>query len=48
MCDAMDGPRTCRRHAEALGYPETAGVSAITRQKLAPLPHDQEVDEATI
>lgn len=41
-------PRTFRLNAEAFGYLEQAGVSAITRQKLAALPHDQELDEATM
>ena len=41
-------PRTFRLNAEALGYLETAGVSAITRRQLAHLPHEQAWDEATL
>lgn len=41
-------PRTFRLNDEAFGYLEQAGVSAITRQKLAHLPRDQTVDEATM
>jgi len=40
--------RTFRLNAEAFGYLEQAGVSAITRQKLTALPHDQDLDEASI
>jgi hypothetical protein len=41
-------PRLFRLNAEAFGYLEQAGVSGITRQKLSALPHDQDLDEATI
>jgi hypothetical protein len=40
--------RTFRLNAEAFGYLEQAGVSAITRQKLTALPHDQDLDEASM
>lgn len=41
-------PRTFRLNDEAFSYLEQAGVSAITRQRLAHLPRDQTVDEATM
>lgn len=40
--------RSFRLNDEAFGYLEQAGVSCITRQKLAHLPRDQTVDEATM
>jgi hypothetical protein len=41
-------PRTFRLNDEMFGYLDQAGVSAVTRQKLAHLPCDQTVDEPTI
>ncbi len=41
-------PRRFRLGGEALGYLEAAGVSGITRQKLADAPQDQDLDEATM
>src|SRR5919108_5361778 len=41
-------PRTFRLNAEALSYLEQAGVSLLTRQKLTGLPHDQDLDQATL
>ena len=41
-------PRTFRLNDEMFAYLEQAGVSALTRQKLARLPRDQTVDESTL
>lgn len=41
-------PRVFRLNAEALGYLETAGVSKVTRTKVAGLLSEQERDEATM
>jgi transposase IS66 family protein len=41
-------PRSFRLNDEAFGFLEQAGVSLVTRQKLAHLPRDQTVDEATM
>jgi hypothetical protein len=41
-------PRTFRLNDEMFAYLDQAGVSALTRQKLAHLPRDQTVDEPTI
>jgi hypothetical protein len=41
-------PRVFRLNPEALGYLETAGVSQSTRQKLALLPQEQDLDQATL
>ena len=41
-------PRRFRLGGEALGYLEAAGVSGVTRQKLADAPQDQDLDEATM
>jgi hypothetical protein len=41
-------PRVFRLNAEALGYLETTGVSQITRQKLAQLPQEQDMEQATM
>ena len=40
--------RVFRLNPEAFGYLETAGVSVLTRQKLADVPQDQDLDEATM
>src|SRR5437763_10524128 len=40
--------RTFRLNDEALGYLHTAGVSRVTRQKLAHLPRDQDLDAETL
>lgn len=41
-------PRVFRLNAEALGYLETTGVSQITRQKLAQLSQEQDMEQATM
>lgn len=41
-------PRRFRLNAEALGYLETAGVSAVTRRKVAALRSEQDRDEAAM
>lgn len=41
-------PRRFRLNAEAISYLEQAGVSGLTHQKLTILPHDQDLDEATL
>jgi hypothetical protein len=41
-------PRTFRLNAEALGYLEQVGLSAVTRQTLAQLPGEQDLDEASL
>ena len=44
----LGAPRTFRLNDEAFRYLEVAGVKASTRQRLAHLPRDQTVDEATM
>jgi len=41
-------PRQFRLNGEALGYLEAAGVSGVTRRRLAYLLQDQDLDEATM
>jgi regulator of replication initiation timing len=41
-------PRTFRLNAEALGYLEQVGLSAVTRQTLSRLPPDQDLDEMSL
>ena len=41
-------PRRFRLNAEALGYLETAGVSEVTRRKVAALLSEQDLDEAAM
>jgi hypothetical protein len=50
IIDVLRGgqPRSFRLNAEAISYLEQAGVSAITRQKLSGLPHETDLDEATL
>ena len=46
LCNGQ--PRMFRLNSEALGYLEAARVSGVTRQKLAYLPQEQDLDEATM
>jgi hypothetical protein len=50
VIDVLRGgqPRIFRLNGEAITYLEQAGVSGVTRQKLSYLPHDQDLDEATL
>jgi len=46
LCNGQ--PRRFRLNAEALGYLETAGVSGVTRRKVAALLSEQDLEEATM
>jgi transposase IS66 family protein len=50
VIDVLRGgqPRIFRLNGQAITYLEHAGVSAVTRQKLSYLPHNQDLDEATL